>query len=140
MRPRALFPAESATGVTIAAPLNAAPGESTSVEDRIEAVGGAGRENHEGADVKLQMIWELLHDPQWQLPSSDVEAHWKDALGESAVMQVQLLLKPSDSGQALQSIILAGIGHESGSSTQHQRHRFNIWFDSLDNFVSNHTR
>ena len=119
LRPRALFPAESATGAIIAAPLSGTAGGSGLVENRIEARGGAGRAAPEGADVKLRMVWELLHDPRWQLPSSDVEAHWKDALGESAVMQVQLHSKTSNFAQAI-------IYPESVSRTQHQRHQLNI--------------
>ena len=89
--------------------------------NRIEVLGGAGQETPERAAVNLRMVWELLHDSQWQLPSSDVEAQWKDALGESAVMQVRLPAEFSNLAQNLQSIIhTAGIGPASVLSTKHQ--------------------
>lgn len=40
------------------------------------------------AREKLGMVWELLYDARWQLPTTAVEELWRDALGKTAVMQV----------------------------------------------------
>lgn len=50
---------------------------------------GAGASGLQAADSKLGMLWELLHDPRWQLSGSDVDITWLDALGETVVMQVR---------------------------------------------------
>jgi len=42
----------------------------------------------DGAEGRLALVWELLHDPAWRLPSADVEAAWDDAVGRSSVMAV----------------------------------------------------
>ena len=44
------------------------------------------------AEGRLALVWELLHDPAWRLPSADVEAAWNDAVGQSSVMAVRLPL------------------------------------------------
>ena len=46
---------------------------------------------HDGSQGRLALVWELLHDPAWRLPSADVEAAWDDAVGRSSVMTVRLL-------------------------------------------------
>ena len=97
LRPRALFPVEPGTESASATPMRGRPVGATPVGDEgrvgggsVGGGGGVGVEGRDGTDVKLGMIWELLHDPQWQLPSSNVEAAWKDALGETDVKQVKL--------------------------------------------------
>ena len=45
----------------------------------------------DGAEGRLALVWELLHDPAWRLPSADVEAAWYDAVGRSSVMAVRFL-------------------------------------------------
>jgi len=44
----------------------------------------------DGAEGRLVLVWELLHDPAWRLPSADMEAAWDDAVGRSSVMAVRL--------------------------------------------------
>ena len=39
-------------------------------------------------DENEGMAWELLYNLQWQLPTEELEAGWKDATGETAVMKV----------------------------------------------------
>lgn len=34
------------------------------------------------------LVWELLHDGQFCLPSEDEEAAWSDAIGATSVMEV----------------------------------------------------
>ena len=45
-------------------------------------VAGAAADENEG------MAWELLYNLQWQLPTEELEAGWKDATGETSVMKV----------------------------------------------------
>lgn len=42
----------------------------------------------EAVDPNEAMAWELLYNLKWQLPTVELEAAWKDATGETAVMQV----------------------------------------------------
>lgn len=39
-------------------------------------------------DENEGMAWELLYNLQWQLPTEELEAGWKDAIGETSVMKV----------------------------------------------------
>lgn len=39
-----------------------------------------------------RMVWELLYDLKWQLPTSELELAWTDALGETNVMQASHLM------------------------------------------------
>lgn len=39
-------------------------------------------------DENEGMAWELLYNLQWQLPTEELEAAWKDATGKTAVMKV----------------------------------------------------
>lgn len=39
-------------------------------------------------DENEGMAWELLYNLQWQLPTEELEATWKDATGETSVMKV----------------------------------------------------
>lgn len=40
-------------------------------------------------DENEGMAWELLYNLQWQLPTEELEAGWKDATGETSVMKVR---------------------------------------------------
>lgn len=42
----------------------------------------------EAVDPNEAMAWELLYNLKWQLPTEELEAAWKDATGETAVMKV----------------------------------------------------
>lgn len=45
----------------------------------------------DGGDENEGMAWELLYNLQWQLPTAELEAGWKDATGETSVMRVSTL-------------------------------------------------
>lgn len=53
-----------------------------SPEDATAAGAAVERDENEG------MAWELLYNLQWQLPTAELEAAWKDATGETGVMKV----------------------------------------------------
>lgn len=36
----------------------------------------------------LQLMWQLLHDASWRLPTAELDLLWTDALGDSDPMQV----------------------------------------------------
>lgn len=42
-------------------------------------------ETHRGANINSNegMVWELLYDNNWQLPSAAMDVLWTDALGET---------------------------------------------------------
>ncbi len=40
-------------------------------------------------DENLPLVWALLYDPDWRLPTADAEAAWADALGDTDPMQVR---------------------------------------------------
>ena len=42
----------------------------------------------EAVDPNEAMAWELLYNLKWQLSTEELEAAWKDATGETAVMKV----------------------------------------------------
>lgn len=41
-----------------------------------------------GQQDNLALMWHLLYDAGWQLPTAELEAQWKDALGETDPLQV----------------------------------------------------
>lgn len=48
-------------------------------------------------DENEGMAWELLYNLQWQLPTAELEAGWKDATGETSVMKVRKRNKQQNS-------------------------------------------
>ena len=67
-------PAKSSSGSAPTSP--EAPGSSPGAGAPVEV------------DDKEGMAWELLYNSHWQLPTDALEAAWKDATGETSVMQV----------------------------------------------------
>jgi hypothetical protein len=39
--------------------------------------------------ANLALVWHLLYDATWQLPTQELEAAWRDALGETDPMQAR---------------------------------------------------
>lgn len=50
------------------------------------AAGGPGE-----VDENEGMAWELLYNLQWQLPTDELEAGWKDATGKTSVTKVSIM-------------------------------------------------
>ena len=51
-------------------------------------------------DENERMTWELLYNLQWQLPTEELEAGWKDATGETSVMKVHRVVESDWSSKA----------------------------------------
>ncbi len=95
-RAAALAQASSAPSTPSASP-NGSPAKASSGSGSVPAspeavpnspVAGAPVE----VDENERMTWELLYNLQWQLPTEELEAGWKDATGETSVMKVWQLL------------------------------------------------
>eukprot|EP00887_Chlorella_sp_A99_P001730 scaffold8.g1730.t1 len=55
----------------------------------------AAAQQHEGVESRVEtsnlaLMWQLLYDPGWRLPSEDAELAWSDALGGTSVMDEPL--------------------------------------------------
>lgn len=65
---------------------------SNSPESATNSPAGAGSNSPgghvEAVDPNEAMAWELLYNLRWQLPTEELEAAWRDATGETAVMKV----------------------------------------------------
>ena len=89
---RAAALSQSSTAPTTPSPNSSPAKASTSsgtVPSSPEAVSGSpvAAAPVEG-DENEGMAWELLYNLQWQLPTEELEAGWKDATGETSVMKV----------------------------------------------------